>query len=65
MGSEGGRITKAIIDRAWGVTQIKEKRKGTANADVSDATDSHSQENLTLSPLGQDINRKRYWVADG
>ncbi|KAL4070622.1 hypothetical protein J3A83DRAFT_4358752 [Scleroderma citrinum] len=54
---------KAVIDRAWGVTQNKYKKKDIANA-PPDASDSMSRENLQLVPLGQDCTRKRYWVVD-
>ncbi|KAG9314049.1 hypothetical protein JVU11DRAFT_4828 [Chiua virens] len=54
---------KSIIDRAWGVTQHKHKKKETENA-PPDASDPNSQERLQLVPLGQDSSRKRYWVAD-
>jgi hypothetical protein len=57
---------KAIIDRAWGITQIKEKRKGAAAAsDLPDSGDPQSQEGLLLAPLGQDSSRTRYWMIDG
>ncbi|KAF8140600.1 hypothetical protein EV363DRAFT_1393497 [Boletus edulis] len=54
---------KNIIDRAWGVTQHKHKKKDPINA-PPDASDANSQERLQLVPLGQDSSRKRYWVAD-
>ncbi|KAH0838016.1 hypothetical protein J3R83DRAFT_6256 [Lanmaoa asiatica] len=54
---------KNIIDRAWGVTQHKHKKKDPVNA-PPDASDSRSQDRLQLIPLGQDCSRKRYWVAD-
>lgn len=57
---------KAVIDRAWGITQNKEKRKGAANAPgLPDASDPLSQDNIILQPIGQDASRKRYWVTDG
>jgi hypothetical protein len=57
---------KAIIDRAWGITQNKEKRKGGANVfGLPNASDPYSQEGLNLSPAGQDASRKRYWFVDG
>ena len=59
-----GTEIKAAIDRAWGVTQNKYKKKDVANA-PPDASDSMSRENLQLIPLGQDRTRKRYWVVDG
>lgn len=55
---------KNIIDRAWGVTQHKHKKKDPVNA-PPDASDAKSQERLQFIPLGQDCSRKRYWVADG
>ncbi|KAF8846030.1 hypothetical protein BDN67DRAFT_918061 [Paxillus ammoniavirescens] len=55
--------TKSTIDRAWGVMQNKHKKKDTVNA-PPDASDAKSQEKLQLVPLGQDLSRKRYWVAD-
>lgn len=55
---------KNIIDRAWGVTQHKHKKKDPESA-PPDASDSKSQERLRLVPLGQDSSRKRYWVVDG
>lgn len=30
-----------------------------------DPSDPKSQERLQLLPIGQDMQRKRYWVADG
>ena len=55
---------KGLIERAWGVVHNKHKRKDVP-AVRPDATDPHSQENLQLAPLGQDRNRKRYWISDG
>lgn len=55
---------KATIDRAWGVTQNKYKKKDATNA-PPDISDLRSRENLQLVPLGQDYTRKRYWVVDG
>ncbi|KAF8899001.1 hypothetical protein BD779DRAFT_1607614 [Infundibulicybe gibba] len=54
---------KNTIDRAWGVTQNKHKKKDVASA-PPDPTDVNSQERLQLVPIGQDIHRKRFWVAD-
>lgn len=54
---------KATIDRAWGVTQNKYKKKDATNA-PPDVSDLRSRENLQLVPLGQDYTRKRYWVVD-
>jgi hypothetical protein len=57
---------KNIIDRAWGLTQIKEKRKGAANtSDLPSADDPQGRNGLALLPLGQDNARTRYWVIDG
>ncbi|KAK7064079.1 peptidase family M3-domain-containing protein [Favolaschia claudopus] len=54
---------KATIDRAWGVSQNKHKKKDAASA-PPDPTDAQSQAQLQLVPLGQDMQKKRYWVAD-
>lgn len=54
---------KGKIDRAWGVSQNKHKKKDAATA-PPDPTDPYSQDNLQLVPIGQDSSRKRYWVAD-
>ncbi|KAJ6621174.1 hypothetical protein B0H10DRAFT_2163282 [Mycena sp. CBHHK59/15] len=51
------------IDRAWGVSQNKHKKKDAANA-PPEATDPQSQEKLQLVPIGQDSRRKRFWAAD-
>jgi hypothetical protein len=55
---------KTTIDRAWGVVHNKHKKKEAATA-PPDPSDPKSQERLQLLPLGQDNQRKRYWVADG
>lgn len=55
---------KRIIDRAWGVVHNKHKKSETTESRPP-ASDPQSQENLQLVPLGQDIQRKRYWVIDG
>ena len=55
---------KAIIDRAWGVSQNKHKKKDASTA-PPDPSDPKSQERLQLVPIGQDLRRTRYWVADG
>ncbi|KAF9041719.1 hypothetical protein BDZ89DRAFT_1090131 [Hymenopellis radicata] len=52
---------KAKVDRAWGVAPTKSKKKEAATAHVN--TDL-TQADLQIVPVGQDINRKRYWVAD-
>ncbi|KAF9015627.1 hypothetical protein BDQ17DRAFT_57632 [Cyathus striatus] len=54
---------KATIDRAWGVVHNKHKKKDAANA-PPDPSDPKSQESLQLLPIGQDCQRKRYWVVD-
>ena len=55
---------KQLIDRAWGVSQNKHKKKDASTA-PPDPTDPNSQERLQLIPIGQDCQRKRFWVADG
>ena len=55
---------KAIIDRAWGVIHNKHKKTETQSIPPPPG-DPHSQERLQLIPLGQDKERKRYWVVDG
>lgn len=55
---------KAVIDRAWGVIHNKHK-KIEASALPPPPGDPQSQERLQLIPLGQDKDRKRYWVIDG
>ena len=55
---------KGTIDRAWGVVHNKHKKKEAPTA-APEPSEPHNQENLQLLPLGQDRNRKRYWVADG
>ncbi|KAI8990442.1 hypothetical protein BD414DRAFT_483665 [Trametes punicea] len=54
---------KAMIDRAWGVVHNKHKKIETS-ALPPPPSDPHSQERLQLVPLGQDKDRKRYWVVD-
>lgn len=54
---------KGTIDRAWGVTQHKYKKKDVTNVPPEPA-DTKSRENLQLVPIGQDCARKRYWVVD-
>ncbi|KAF8973533.1 hypothetical protein BDZ97DRAFT_1775592 [Flammula alnicola] len=53
---------KATIDNAWGVVHNKHK-KNQAPAPL-DPSDPKSQEHLQLLPIGQDCQRKRYWIAD-
>jgi len=54
---------KAKIDRAWGVSHNKHKKKDPATTPLQ-PSDPDSQESLQLLPIGQDSSRKRYWVAD-
>ncbi|KAK7058377.1 hypothetical protein VNI00_002011 [Paramarasmius palmivorus] len=54
---------KGKIDRAWGVNHNKNKKKDGPTAPPP-SEDPESRDNLQLQPLGQDITRKRYWVAD-
>ncbi|KAF9486290.1 hypothetical protein BDN70DRAFT_869765 [Pholiota conissans] len=54
---------KATIDNAWGVVHNKHK-KTAATVPMVDPSDPKSYENLKLVPIGQDSQRKRYWVAD-
>lgn len=55
---------KAVIDRAWGVSQNKHKKKDASTA-PPEPSDPKSQDRLQLVPIGQDLRRTRYWVADG
>lgn len=55
---------KGVIDRAWGIVHNKHKKNEVAPPPLP-PTDPHSQESLQLLPLGQDKDRKRYWVVDG
>ncbi|OCH94673.1 hypothetical protein OBBRIDRAFT_788928 [Obba rivulosa] len=54
---------KAIIDRAWGVIHNKHKKIEVAQLPPPPG-DPQSQDRLQLIPLGQDKDRKRYWVID-
>ncbi|KAJ3725554.1 hypothetical protein DFJ43DRAFT_1089096 [Lentinula guzmanii] len=54
---------KAKIDRAWGANFNKNKKKDPTNA-PPDPLDPDSRASLQMLPLGQDSERKRYWVAD-
>ena len=55
---------KNTIDLAWGVQHNKHKKKEAQDA-PPDPTDSKSKQRLQLNPIGQDTQRKRYWVVDG
>lgn len=55
---------KARIDRAWGVSQSKSKKKDPP-ANHKDSSEADTYQDLHFIPLGQDIDRKRYWVVDG
>ncbi|KAG6901469.1 hypothetical protein C0995_011489 [Termitomyces sp. Mi166 len=54
---------RATIDRAWGVSQSKHKKKDATTAPPS-PSDPKSQAKLQLVPIGQDSKRTRYWVGD-
>ncbi|KAJ7161397.1 hypothetical protein C8R43DRAFT_992731 [Mycena crocata] len=54
---------KGTIDRAWGVSQNKHKKKDVATA-PPEPLDPQSQGKLQVVPLGQDSRRKRFWAAD-
>ncbi|KAG6837692.1 hypothetical protein H0H93_004968, partial [Arthromyces matolae] len=54
---------RATIDRAWGVSQSKHKKKDPATA-PPEASDPKSHASLQLVPIGQDSKRTRYWIAD-
>ncbi|KAJ3866105.1 hypothetical protein EV359DRAFT_72021 [Lentinula novae-zelandiae] len=54
---------KAKIDRAWGVNVNKNKKKDPATA-PPDPSDPDSRTSLQMLPLGQDSQRRRYWVSD-
>ena len=56
---------KSTIDKAWGVVHNKHKKKDVPDPPRPDPTDPFSQESLSFTPLGQDTDRKRYWVVDG
>ncbi|KAI0275019.1 hypothetical protein BC834DRAFT_1037602 [Gloeopeniophorella convolvens] len=56
---------KSLIDRAWGVSHGKHRKKEPTDVAVPDPSDPHSREGLSYSPVGQDSARKRYWVVDG
>ncbi|KIM47759.1 hypothetical protein M413DRAFT_439429 [Hebeloma cylindrosporum] len=54
---------KASIDNAWGVVHNKHKKNQPPTVPL-DPSDPKSQERLQLIPIGQDSQRKRFWVAD-
>ncbi|EMD41910.1 hypothetical protein CERSUDRAFT_110467 [Gelatoporia subvermispora B] len=54
---------KAVIDRAWGVIHNKHKKIEVTQLPPPPG-DPQSQERLQLVPVGQDKERKRYWVID-
>jgi len=54
---------KTKIDRAWGVMQQKTKKKDT-DAAPPESDDANSLQSLQVLPLGQDLERKRYWAVD-
>ena len=55
---------KGYVDHAWGVVHNKHKKNQTPLPSL-DRSDPKSQENLQLLPIGQDVHRIRYWIADG
>ena len=56
---------KSLIDHAWSVGHVKQKKKEPVDVPITDPSDPFSRENLSYSPVGQDSSRKRYWVVDG
>ncbi|KAK0465606.1 uncharacterized protein EV420DRAFT_1515109 [Desarmillaria tabescens] len=54
---------KAKLDRAWGVAPHKQKKKE-SDSSRPRAEDPFSRTRLQLLPIGQDVDRKRYWIAD-
>ncbi|PBK76777.1 hypothetical protein ARMSODRAFT_948612 [Armillaria solidipes] len=54
---------KAKLDRAWGVAPHKQKKKESEPSRPK-AEDPFSRTRLQLLPIGQDVDRKRYWIAD-
>ena len=56
---------KSLIDHAWGVGHVKQKKKEPAEVPIPDPSDPSSRESLSYRPVGQDNSRKRYWVVDG
>jgi len=55
---------KNTIDLAWGVQHNKHKKREAQDV-PPDPSDPKSKQNLQLNPIGQDTQRKRYWVVDG
>lgn len=55
---------KNTIDLAWGVQHNKHKKREAQDV-PPDPSDPKSKQKLQLNPIGQDIQRKRYWVVDG
>lgn len=56
---------KSLIDHAWGVGHVKQKKKEPTDVPIPDPSDPFSRENISYNPIGQDSSRKRYWVVDG
>lgn len=54
---------KNMIDRAWGVSQNKHKKKDTATAPPG-PDDPKGLDQLQLVPMGQDSRRRRFWSSD-
>ena len=55
---------KNTIDLAWGVQHNKHKKREAQDL-PPDPSDPKSKQKLQLNPIGQDTQRKRYWVVDG
>jgi hypothetical protein len=55
---------KSVIDRGWGVQHNKHKKNQVALPTL-DPNDPQSRDKLALLAIGQDSQRKRYWVTDG
>lgn len=53
-----------MIDRAWGVIHNKHKKHEMTPAPPP-PEDPCSQESLLFNPIGQDLERRRFWVVDG
>ncbi|KAJ7631142.1 hypothetical protein FB45DRAFT_917623 [Roridomyces roridus] len=54
---------KNTIDRAWGVSHTKHKKKDETSAPPP-PDDPHSREQLQFIPLGQDSLKRRFWAPD-